>query len=335
MRSSRGCLLATMFVALGFCLAAAGPAAATFPGPDGRIGFVSFDPQLGDQVIFTANADGSSLTQLTHVPSFASDWSPDGHKVAFDYSDPDGNEQVATVNSDGSGFEPLTSRRGISEAPSWSPDGRTLAFDYSPITDSETPGFHTSIYLMNSDGANPQPLLPQADTFDVEPKISPRGDQIAFVRIRKLNTGVQQEAVIVARMDGTGERQITSWGLAAEHPTWSPDGRWITFNDASGKDVTYNQSADKLVSGSNESIYLVRPDGRDQHVIYQATKNRGAVKPIFSPSGERILFACVDYKHRSFGLDLCVMRADGTGVTDITNTPDVNENLPSWGRSPA
>jgi hypothetical protein len=28
------------------------------------------------------------------------------------------------------------------------------------------------------------------------------------------------------------------------------------------------------------------------------------------------------------------MNADGTGVVDITNTPDAFENYPSWGTSP-
>jgi len=190
-----------------------------------------------------------------------------------------------------------------------------------------------SLYIMDADGSNPRPLLADTSTFDVEPKISPDGTRIAFVRIRKYNRGLQQEAIFVADIDGSGERRLTSWGLGAEHPTWSPDGRWITFNDASGKQVDYSPHADKLVSGSNESIYLIRPDGGNQHVIYQGTSNTGGVKPIFSPSGSRILFASVDYKHRIFGVDLCVMRADGTQAVDITNTPGLFENFRSWGPS--
>jgi Tol biopolymer transport system component len=323
--------LATL-VLITLCLLPA-EALATFPGADGPIAFGKFDAALGDHNLYTANPDGTDVSQLTHVTSFFSDWSPDGRRLAFDYIDADGNVQLATINRDGSDFHPITSGTGISEVPSWSPDGGSIAFDYSPEANPDAPGFHTSIYIMDAAGTNPRPLLANASTFDVEPKISPDGARVAFVRIRKYNRGLQQEAVFVVDIDGTDERQLTSWGLAAEHPTWSPDGRWITFNDASGKQVDYNPHADKLVSGSNESIYLIRPDGSDQHVIYQGTTNTGGVKPIFSPSGSRILFACVDYKHRFFGLDLCVMRLDGSDVVDITNTPDVFENFPSWGPS--
>jgi Tol biopolymer transport system component len=138
-------------------------------------------------------------------------------------------------------------------------------------------------------------------------------------------TGVQQEAVFTVRSDGTGLRQLTSWGLAPEHPTWSPDGRWITFNDASFK------------PGVHETIWVMRADGTDRRVLYQGTKNTGGVKPQFSPDGRRILFSCITYGS-AFGNghteDICTMNADGTGVVNITHTPTAFENQPAWGTSP-
>jgi len=100
----------------------------------------------------------------------------------------------------------------------------------------------------------------------------------------------------VMSADGTNPRQLTSWGLAPEHPTWSPDGQWILFNDAASK------------PGAEETIYTMHPDGTDRHVVYQGTAHTGGVKPQFSP--------------------------DGSGVVDITNTPGVLENFPSWGTAP-
>ena len=127
------------------------------------------------------------------------------------------------------------------------------------------------------------------------------------------------------RPDGNGVRQLTSWGLAPEHPTWSPDGRWITFNDASFK------------PGAHETIWVMRADGTNAHVLYQGTANSGGTKPQFSPDGTQILFMCVKYGS-AFGIgaseDICTMKADGTGVRDITNTPDVQENQPAWGSAP-
>jgi Tol biopolymer transport system component len=57
------------------------------------------------------------------------------------------------------------------------------------------------------------------------------------------------------------------------------------------------------------------------------------VKPQFSPDGTKILFSCGTYG-QAFNEDLCVMNADGSGVVDITNTPGVLENFPSWGTAP-
>ena len=62
----------------------------------------------------TARSDGSHQRPLTSVPSFFSDWMPDGSGLAFDYFD-DVGEHVATIRPDGSGFRQLTYGAGIQE----------------------------------------------------------------------------------------------------------------------------------------------------------------------------------------------------------------------------
>ena len=309
-------------VAVAAVLVPALPASASYPGHNGRISFYRFDTLTGDQGLYTANPDGSHVVRVTDVPTFCTEWSPDGTRIAVTTVEPDGTSKIETMNPDGSGVKILTA----AECPSWSSDQSKIVFDFSPIIDPNTPGFATHLYLMNADGTNVQPLMSPSDQgFDVEPRWQPRGDLITFARIRKWTTGIQQEAVFVVRTDGTGLRQLTSWGLAPEHPTWSPDGRLIVFNDASFK------------PGVQESIWVMRPDGTNRHIVYQGTANTGGVKPQFSPDGTKILFGCVDYDS-AFGngarLDICTMNADGTGVVDITNTPDAFENHPGWGTSP-
>src|SRR3982074_1602858 len=83
------------------------PAHATFPGKNGRIAFGRYDPTIGDFDLYTANPDGSDVRQLTRVPSFMSDWSADGTRIAFDFFDPGGNEQVATINPDGTDLKQI------------------------------------------------------------------------------------------------------------------------------------------------------------------------------------------------------------------------------------
>ncbi|MGH2516818.1 MAG: TolB family protein, partial [Ktedonobacterales bacterium] len=83
--------------------------------PDGaKISFGS-DREGGDNVnIYTMNADGSNIVQLTHLafPNQASDtnWSSDGKKIAFEcdlggqkQSLPNAYAAVWTMNVDGSG----------------------------------------------------------------------------------------------------------------------------------------------------------------------------------------------------------------------------------------
>jgi Tol biopolymer transport system component len=315
-RASSIALAVSALTLVGF----APPAQATYAGTNGRIAFGRFTPGVPGFPLYTANPDGTNLMQVFPGPSYCSEWSPNGSRLAFTIADA-GVGLIATMDPDGSNLDIL----GPGECASWSPDQTQLVFDYGP-GDPNDPTFSTSLWLMNSDGTGRHPLIPAADGgFDVEPRWSPAGSQITFLRIRKFTQGVQQEAVFVVAADGTGARQVTSNGLAPEHPTWSPDGRWIVFNDASFK------------PGAQETIWLMRADGTDRQVLYQGTQHTGGVKPQFSPDGTQILFTCVTYGS-AFGAghteDLCTMDADGTHVVDITHTLDAFENWPSWGTAP-
>ena len=309
------------------------PASAIVPGNNGRIAFSRFDPATGVTLFYTANPDGLGTLQVAAI----GDMSPDHTRIAFDFSDLDGNQQIATADIDGSNPQQITSGPAIHEAPSWSPDGLHLVFDFSPTTPDNDPNFHTTIYVMNADGSDPHAVIPdtvlrgQERIFDVEPQFPPDGTRIVFVRIVKQEgNGFQQEAVFVTNSDGGNARQLTSWGLAAEHASWSPDGQWITFN-------ALKQS--QHPTGGSISIYLMRPDGSDQHIIYNGQSHTGGFHPVFSPEGHQIVFGCVQpatvgasaaSESKAHDDDICVMNADGSNVVDITNTPAVFENAPHW-----
>jgi hypothetical protein len=83
--------------------------------------------------IFTINADGSGLTQLTDVPGIDSfpDWSPDGREIAFHTTRADptsGRWDIYVMSFDGMEVFPLTNDPGVDQFPSWSPDGRLVLF---------------------------------------------------------------------------------------------------------------------------------------------------------------------------------------------------------------
>ena len=303
------------------------PAHATFPGKNGRIAFGRFNDAIGGWQLYTANPDGTDVQPLAFVSSLFSDWRSDGKRIAFDFFDSDGNEQIASINPDGSDMQQITFGPGIHEVPSWSPTGTQIAFDYSPLLPDD-PGFSTSIYVMNSDGSNPHAVT--TGGFDVEPSFSPDGTRIAFSRIHKFaGNGFQQEAIFVVNADGSNLQQLTAEGIAEEHPHWSPDSQWIIFNLA-------KESGHP--TGSNLGIYLMRPDGTEQHLLWNGRMNlrkdlpSAAHKALFSPDGKKILFGCWSYTNQSN--DICVMDVDGTNVVDIISTPGLDENFPSWGVAP-
>ena len=78
--------------------------------PDGkRIAFHS-NRGGGAPQVWTVNADGSDLQQLTRDPKRSLNypvWSPDGMRIAFD-SFRDGNFEIYVVNTDGAGLMRLT-----------------------------------------------------------------------------------------------------------------------------------------------------------------------------------------------------------------------------------
>jgi Tol biopolymer transport system component len=310
--------LLTTTLTLTVAASAAAPAGATFPGRNGPIAFRQFDPANGHFALFRALPDGTQVTELSDRPGFFSDWRADGRRIAFDFFDADGNEQIATMSADGGALREITSGPGIHEVPSWSPDGRRIVFDYSPEPDTNTPGFQTRLWSMRPDGSHARPLPMWQPGFDVEPKYSPDGRWITFARLREdASAGDSQAAVFIVGANGGRVQQLTPWNTSVEHPTWSPDSNWIVFNTPEG------------------TIEAIRPNGDGRHTILSATESFGGHKPWFSPDGSQILFMCaITDPHGKYNEDICVMNADGSGIVNLTNSPDTFENWPSWGPAP-
>lgn len=281
------------------------------------IAFSRFNPARDSLALFRARPDGSKRRRMTHGPAFFPDWSPDRTRMVFDLPDEKGNEQIGIVRAGGSGFRKLTHLAGISEAARFSPDGKTLVFDRSPVL-PDRPNFFTSLWVMDADGGNPHPLFkPDPDKFDVEPEFSPDGRRIVFARLRISAEGVQKAAIFTVRADGTRARRVTTFSRGLEHPRWAPDGHRIIFNRELG-DPTAPASG----------IWQVRSNGENLRQILPGSSELFGFKPVFSPNGQRILFGCFIVAQEQD--DLCVMRADGSRVHNITRTPKVFENFPAW-----
>jgi Tol biopolymer transport system component len=282
--------------------------------------------------LFRALSDGTQVTIINRRPGGFTDWRADGRRIAFEFAQRDGDVQIATMNPDGSRPRVITSGPGIHEIPSWSPTGRRIVFGYSPVL-PDAPDFETRLWTMRADGSQARPLPMRRPGFDNEPKYSPDGRWIVFARHRPPKGKRElQTAIMVVPAKGGRVRRLTPWrdypdqptpqDAYPEHPTWSPDARWILFN-----------------LGPNGTIQAMRPNGRDRHTIMEATPGFGAHKPWYSPDGTRIIFMCekqgtLPEPPEDHNEDICVANADGSNVVNLTNTPDVFENWPSWGPAP-
>jgi TolB protein len=305
--------------------AGSGPATAgaTFPGQNGPIAYRPVDPETGlGNPLLRSQPDGTGVTQLTDLPGFFSDWRADGERIAFDFFEPDGDQQIATMTADGQDLRVITSGPGIHEVPSWSPNGRRIVFDFSPVQfDPNNPAdFQTRLWTMRADGSKAKPLPMDVPGFDVEPRYSPNRRWIAFARLRVTSSG-DEAAIFIVRAKGGRVQQLTPWGTFVEHPTWSPDSAWITFNSPEG------------------TIEAIRPDGSGRRTILEATEGFGGHKPWFSPDGNRMLFVCENWgtlpePPPDFNDDICVMDADGTDIVNLTKSVERFENWPSWGPAP-
>ena len=299
-------------------LGSALPAQAGDRPENGRITFGRADPALDGYSIWAANPDGSHQQRLTNLPSFFSDWSPDGRRIAFDFLD-DSGVHIATMGPNGGHVRQLTFGPAVQEVPKWSPDGRWITFDAAPTFG---PDFRTSIWIMRADGSGARQLTD--DGFDVEPVWSPDGRRIAFGRITGINDqGDQLEALYVVNSDGTGLRQVLSPRPGLEHPDWSPDGRWISFNIAPESAAAPNAG----------SIMVVHPNGKGLHVLRRPTDRLEFFKPVWSPDGRKLLVGCFDTQAHVD--QLCVMKANGGNVhAIIVGTPEEPVNFPAWGSHP-
>jgi len=336
MRPSNRCLLTVLVGAT--LLSGAQPAAATPPGVNGRIAYrVYFNDAHSQGAIFTAGADGTGVLQLTHparaILTNEPDWSPDGRWIVY-MEERHGSEdrsRIYKIQSDGSG---RTDLGGSCIAPcltdgfpTWSPDGTSIAFQRG-LGPAIGHNKVIAIFVMSADGTGAQQVTQQGASTtqdarfeDLAPTWSPDGTTLAFERYDRTT---DHHAIFTVSADGTGLARITPWSLDAAQPDYSPDGQWILFRS-------------KETSSTSGNLWVVHPDGTARHAVtHDAPGTAKWLSASFSPDGYQITAARTRVVNGSQkNADVWVVNADGSGLRNITGTPNVWESAPDWGSQPS
>jgi Tol biopolymer transport system component len=192
-------------------------------------------------LLYTMPIAGGAAKQITTPYQEAShpDWSGKGDLVAIQ-SYAGGTFHIWTMRPDGNGLHQLTTGHGDDREPRISPDGKTIVF----ASDRAFKGNYDVWTVEIATGALKQITSAEADEF--EPTWSPDGAQIVFVS----GTGILGKTIeAITLADGKHTMIATSTSGRVEAPSFSPDGKSLSYTQFSGAGMFMN-GAHLVVTGA-------------------------------------------------------------------------------------
>ena len=263
---------------------------------------------VGGLLVTPALGIGSRLLDLIEsphgLPGVRSPvWSPGGGRIAF-LSRGERSREVYVVNADGSGQRLLTGDARFPAAPAWSPNGRQIAFEGGS-------GAPSSVYVVNADGSGQRRLARNGRA----PAWSPDGRTIAFF---------SDSRMYLMNADGSEHRQLTKTHWAGGGLAWSPDGRKLAFFDHGGPcPWCFNLN---VVNSNGSGLRNLTPK------LWAVGAGSGPTfDPAWSPDGQMIAFVGrVGLTAGPVTGAIYVVRADGSGLRNLTPKPVGTYAAPAW-----
>ena len=191
--------------------------------------------------IFSMNADGSGVTQLTFSPSQEIDpsWSPDRTKIAY-ASSKNGSYDIWVMLANGAmPFRLTTNDLAQETAPAWSPDGTRIAYVSAANGASR-------VLITDVTTKVTTPLYTGTFTKTSAPAWSPDGKRIAF----QTDPTPTSCGIHIADVGGSGnvfDFTGPGYGSPCITPNWSPDGKKLAWEE--------------LVSGGGIMVMTANVDG--------------------------------------------------------------------------
>lgn len=161
------------------------------------------------------------------------------------------------------------------------------------------------IYKMDDDGGKVQRLTFN-DVYDGLPRWAPDGNSIAFERQQPRETNEQNLDIILINLDGTQERQLTTYtGLDTNH-SWSADSRYLAFSSTR--------------SGDRWSIHIIDIETREVRELLRTIKDQGTGSASWSPDGKRIAYIVT--KRNPFQEAIFTVNPNGQNPRQFTKYAD-------------
>ena len=207
------------------------------------------------------------------------------------------------MNVDGSGAYRIATDVAKFGNVAWTADGKRLAYIRS---------LPSELHLIGVDGSGDVTVPGVVPGGFAGLAWSPDGRRIAFEGYRPM-TAVSPRTVYVVNTDGSGlldvDRPLAgASGDEAGEPTFSPDGKRLAFERSIWVGGTLEMKLWVLRLGTTDARQITAGDGDD-------------VRPSWSPDGEDIVFL----RFHGDNADVWMVRADGSGLHQLTDTPEREE----------
>jgi Tol biopolymer transport system component len=332
--------------------------------PDGKR--LAFRSERDGGGIYIMDANGGSVQRLT-TGGFNPTWSPDGTEIAYStaqiVADPSSRPVTGTLSA----VNVVTLQRrslyalGDAVQPRWSPNGQRIAFwafakqgGQRDLWTISLPYSHAGVVIQA------QPIAVTDDpATDWNPVWSPDGSYLYFASDRSGSMEIWRVAIDeeTGITRGSAE-QLTTGGIGFRgHIALADKGtsllyvdrmsrqtvEKIGFDAAAGKttgqlmpvldatiaptNVDVSPDGQSLVfysAGRQEDLFVSRNDGTNRRrLTNDPARDRG---PSWSPSGRKIAF----FSDRNGSYEIWTINADGTGLTQVTNSPGANRSTPFW-----
>jgi Tol biopolymer transport system component len=333
------------------------PGVESYPSlsPDGTtLVYQAGPPKRTD--IFLQRVGGHNPINLTKdcdqadtQPSF----SPSGERIVF--RSECGGGGIFVMGATGENL------RRVSDAgyfPSWSPDEKEIVVSSESFDEPYSRSGVSKTWAIRVDNGDRRPVT---DSFDcVQPSWSPHGDRIACWGLVG-NTGQRDVFTVPAAGEKAGAPvPVTHDPPTDWNPFWSPDGRFLYFASDRGGSVNLWKVAIDEKSGKTRSEpeavtvpanwagpFAISRDGK--HVVYESQTVLPSIEqtPI-DPVAERVTapsrtifrsslpilgFAVsrdgqwISFASGGNRQDIFLMRADGTGLRQLTDDPFKDRNM--------